>query len=184
MRGKTSRASGRLSGWGWALSGVAVALLGVHLLWALPDAAGVARFMLTLPPRSAKESLQAARARLFGAPYTTAIDLIRRALPLDRPYLLVAGESLEDGGVFWVRYDLAPRPPLLLGRLDDLTDAGGLRRALGAEGGQLPVVVAFAAQPPRLLSTATLLRWVARRAAARPTPAAAAAAPSPLAHGG
>jgi hypothetical protein len=148
---------------GWALNGVALALVAVYLASALPVAAGIARFMLRLPARAARESLPEARARLFGADYTAGVDALRRALPPAQPYILVAGDALRDGGAFWVRYDLAPRPPLFLGQLDTLTDAAGLRRALGADLRRLPVVVAYATRPPRLLDTGALLRWIERR---------------------
>jgi hypothetical protein len=45
------------------------------------------------------------RARVFGRRYTSAIELIRRVIPEDEPYLL----SAEDAPIAWVRYDLLPR---------------------------------------------------------------------------
>jgi hypothetical protein len=176
MRGKA---------FGWALNGAAVALLAVYFASALPVAAGIAGFMLRLPARATRESLPAARARLFGAEYTAGVDALRRALPPAQPYILVAGGTLDDGGVFWMRYDLAPRPPLFLGQLDRLAgasgsgDAGsaGLRRALAHELGRFPVVVAYAAQPPRLLDGETLLRWIERRGKTRGGAASPPAAP-------
>jgi hypothetical protein len=148
---------------GWVLHGAAVALLAVYLLSALPVAAGIARFMLLLPARAARESLPEARARLFGAAYTAGVDAIRRALPPAQPYILVAGDAFQDGGAFWVRYDLAPRPPLFLGPLDRLADAPALRRALGDDLRRLPVVIAYATRPPILLDGEALLRAIERR---------------------
>jgi hypothetical protein len=177
---------------GWALQGVALALVAVYLASALPVAAGIAGFMLRLPARAALETLPAARARLFGAGYAAGIDNLRRALPPAQPYLLIAGGSLADGGAFWVRYDLAPRPPLFLGRLDRLLAGAeategpegaagpGLRRALAHELSRIPAVVAYASQPPRLLDGGTLLRWIERRKQIRSGAASPpAAAPEP-----
>lgn len=152
---------------GGLLDGLALALLVLYLGSALPAAASIARFMLGLPARAAHESLPTARARLFGGAYAAGIDALRRTLPPGRPYILVAGDVFADGGAFWVRWDLAPRPPLFLGQLDRLTDAAGLRRALGGEPRRLPVVVAWADRPPVLLDGDALLRWIARRADAR-----------------
>ncbi len=163
---------------GLALNGAAVVLLAVYFASALPVAVGIAGFMLRLPARAARESLPAARARLFGAEYTAGVETLRRALPPAQPYILVAGGTLDDGGAFWVRYDLAPRPPLFLGPLDRLAtgaaagaadpggsrDGGsaGLRRALAHELSRFPVVVAYSAQAPRLLDGEALLRWIER----------------------
>jgi hypothetical protein len=56
-----------------------------------------------------------ARRRTFGAAYTDAIDAIRRALPDDSWYLVVSPEPADASGwALWVRYDLAPRRPILI----------------------------------------------------------------------
>src|ERR1700688_3537665 len=47
----------------------------------------------------------AVRARVFSHRYTSAIELIRRVIPEDEPYLL----SANDASIAWVRYDLLPR---------------------------------------------------------------------------
>lgn len=70
-----------------------------------------------------------ARRRAFGAEYMGAIDGIRRALPEDSWYLLVSPEKTEaDGWALWVRYDLAPRRPVLI----QARAKGGLRSPSGA----------------------------------------------------
>jgi hypothetical protein len=56
-----------------------------------------------------------ARRRTFGAAYSDAIETIRHDLPPDAWYLLVPGDlPKETGWELWVRYDLAPRRPILL----------------------------------------------------------------------
>ena len=55
------------------------------------------------------------RRQTFGAAYTGAIGDIRRAIPKDAWYLLISPEQTEaDGWALWVRYDLAPRRPVLI----------------------------------------------------------------------
>jgi hypothetical protein len=149
---------------GWAVNLVAAALVALYLAAALPRAAGVVGFMLRLPGRTAGESLPAARARLFGGEYSRAIDLIRRQIPVEQPYALVAGDSAQSGGVLWVRYDLAPRRAVYLGelgRLARVSDIGGLRAALGSD--LQTVVVAYAGAPPHLYRLEDFLRSLGRR---------------------
>jgi len=56
-----------------------------------------------------------ARRRTFGAAYTKAIDTIRRELPPNASYLLVPeNTTAAPGWELWVRYDLAPRRPILI----------------------------------------------------------------------
>jgi hypothetical protein len=59
------------------------------------------------------ESEEAANRRLFGAETTVAVDAIRGALLPDEPYIF-----LDDDGCgyarFWLRYDLAPHPVILV----------------------------------------------------------------------
>ncbi len=134
---------------GTALRVVATVLVGAYLVCAVPRAADISLFMLRLPARAAGESLTAARARLFGKEYTGAIEEIRRRVSAGEPYALVAGDGQESGGAYWVRYDLAPRRAVFLGRLERLRDAAGLGRALPVAVRQ--VVVAYAGRPPRLV---------------------------------
>jgi hypothetical protein len=55
-----------------------------------------------------------ARRRTSGAAYTDAIESIRRSLPRDAWYLLVPDKVSTTGWELWVRYDLAPRRPILI----------------------------------------------------------------------
>lgn len=67
----------------------------------------------------------AARSAAFGPLYVARLEEIRRTIPHDEPYFLVDG---EEGPVFgasiWVRYQLAPRQAIDLGRLADLRRRG------------------------------------------------------------
>jgi hypothetical protein len=82
-----------------------------------------------------------ARRRASGAAYTDAIESIRRALPRDAWYLLVPYKvSSTTGWEFWVRYDLAPRRPILI--------QPRARRGLRApNGGAVPKWVRWAVIP-------------------------------------
>src|SRR5215472_12728899 len=121
MRGNAGARLGR------GLDLLALGALSVYLAaavpWALVRAAGDVDLAI-----ETGESLAAGRARVYGERYSQAIDQIRRDLPVSEPYLLVEGGSPASGGVFWVRYDLAPRRAVYLGRLDELTDAARVRR--------------------------------------------------------
>lgn len=139
---------------------VATVLVGAYLVCAVPRAADISLFMLRLPARAAGESLTAARARLFGEEYTRAIEEVRRRIPVGEPYALVAGDGQESGGAYWVRYDLAPRRAVFLGRLNGLRDAAVLGCALPVEIRQ--VVVAYAGRPPRLVERRRFLQEIAR----------------------
>lgn len=186
---------------GWARIALAASLVGVYLASTAPAALRVSLFMLRLPARAAHESLPAARARLFGEGYASAVDALRRRLPLDRPYALATGAveppggggasgsaipnaagaaaGVDDAGAgFWVRYDLAPRRAVFIGRLDQLRDAAALRRELNADLQQ--VVVAAPGLPPRLFDRESFLQEIARHGgAAGAAPAASHSSGSP-----
>jgi hypothetical protein len=111
----------------------------------------------------AHESLAEARARVYGEAYTRAIDQIRRELPAGDGYLLVEGGDPGTGGAYWVRYDLAPRRAVYLGRLDELTSGARIRRRLAAN--LRHVVVAFdTREPPRLYDRYRFIQEIDRRA--------------------
>ena len=68
-----------------------------------------------------------ARQRTFGVAYTDAIDAIRRDLPGDAWYLLFPPRPPTDPGwAMWVRYDLAPRRPVLIESRHGLSTANGM----------------------------------------------------------
>ena len=128
-----------------------------------------------------RETPAEARARVAGDDYIRAIDDIRRALPPTEAYLLVEGGRPQDGGAYWVRYDLAPRRALFLGRLTELTDAHRLRQRLGAN--LHHVVVAYGpGLPPHLYDRYRFVGEIAQRsaAAAAAPPAASATVPKAL----
>jgi hypothetical protein len=149
---------------GRAMAMAALVAMGLFLVAAVPGALEEAWDEVGIAART-HESPSEARTRIFGESYTRAIDEIRRALPADEGYLLVEGGSGLLGGSYWVRYDLAPRRAIYLGRLDELTDANRLRRRLSAN--LRHVVVAFAAgKPPRLYDRYRFLQEIDRRARA------------------
>jgi hypothetical protein len=104
------------------------------------------------------EDPAAARRRIFGAEYVAAIERMRRAIPPDGAYWLVDAQPSEQGALYWIRFDLAPRRAELLGRLDELPPAAELRRRR-ARGARLVVVAYGRERPPRLLYRSELLRW-------------------------
>ncbi len=147
---------------------LALALLGVYFALNAPRTASIARYLLSLPRQVAGESTAAACARLFGTPYCQAIDQLRRALPVDRPYLLVAGDSPGTGAIYWVRYDLAPRRAVYLGQLNHLTAAAWdrLDRLLPADFQQ--VVIACSQAPASVLDRRTFAARIGSLAPSAP----------------
>lgn len=89
--------------------------------------------------RWAALDLREARRRTFGAAYTDAVEAIRRELPSDASYLLVPRHT-PIGWELWVRYDLAPRRPILI----QSRAGGGLR---GPKGTAVPKRVDWAVVP-------------------------------------
>jgi hypothetical protein len=115
---------------GLALDLAAVVAFGLYLAAAVPTAVRRGLGLLALPSRCAGESDAAVQARFWGPSYVAGIDEIRRSLPEDEAYLLVEAGRPQDGGVYWVRFDLAPRRAIYLGHLTELTDVNRLRRRL------------------------------------------------------
>lgn len=62
----------------------------------------------------------AGRTRIFGSGYTQTVETIRRTLRDTAPYALLEAGSPDEGGTLWLRYDLAPRKAIELGRMGDL----------------------------------------------------------------
>jgi hypothetical protein len=70
--------------------------------------------------------------------------------------VLINADEEDEGMPLWVRFDLAPRRAIFLGRLKDLPRR--VRRAF-PRGGQ-PVVLTFDdREPPRLVSRDEFLDW-------------------------
>jgi hypothetical protein len=146
------------------LDGLALTLFAAFLVVAVPQAVMRAAGMLNLAQYARGESAEAGRIRLEGEPYVRGIDAIRAAVPADEPYLLVEGGRLTDGDTYWVRYDLAPRRAILLGRLADMAGAGPAIRRLGSR--LRHVVVAYGhGAPPRLYDRFEFVEELDRRAA-------------------
>jgi hypothetical protein len=164
------------------LAGLALTLFTAFLAVAVPQAVMRAAGMLNLAQYARGESAETGRVRLEGEPYVRGIDAIRAAVPEDEPYLLVEGGRLTDGDTYWVRFDLAPRRAILLGRLADLTGAGPAIRRLGSRLHHVVVAHGHGA-PPRLYDRYEFVEELDRRAAGAggagtgggPAPAAAAA---------
>ena len=102
------------------------------------------------------EAPPTARRRVFGVPYTAAIEGIRRALPPDSVYVLINADDKDDGFPLWVRYDLAPNRAIYLGRLSKLPP--NVRRAF-PRGGQPVVLTDGDREPPRLIDRDDFLDW-------------------------
>jgi hypothetical protein len=146
------------------LDGLALTLFAAFLVVAVPQAVMRAAGMLNLAQYARGESAEAGRVRLEGEPYVRGIDAIRAAVLADEPYLLVEGGRLTDGDTYWVRYDLAPRRAILLGRLADMAGAGPAIRRLGSR--LRHVVVAYGhGAPPRLYDRFEFVEELDRRAA-------------------
>lgn len=134
-------------------AGALAALIGVGV----PSMLYRSAFVISDARRWASLDFLEARRRTFGAAHTDAIEAIRRKLPRDTSYLLLVPQSTgaTTGWELWVRYDLAPRQPILI-----LSRAGrGLR---GSGGGAVPRWVRWAVVPgdndvPVLLTREQLL---------------------------
>ena len=164
MRGASpdpSRAlPGRRAGLDRALDLAAAGLLGLFLAVAVPwGLLGAGRDLYRAA--YAHETLAEARARVYGEDYSRAIDQIRGELPEDEGYLLVEGGHPGSGGAYWVRYDLAPRRAVYLGRLDELTSGERMRRRLAVN--LRHVVVTFdTGESPRLYERYRFLQEIDR----------------------
>ena len=88
------------------------------------------------------------RSRLFNPEYAEAIEEIRRTIPPHGVYALVDADPAEEGSVFWVRFDLAPRRAAYLGFLPDLRSPRVVRERLIREARW--VIVASVRRPPVL----------------------------------
>jgi hypothetical protein len=108
----------------------------------------------------AGEDTLAIRRRTFGSAYVRAIEQIRRRIPRDGEYLLVR-DVTEGGGVFWVRFELAPRRARFIGDWNELPDARTLRREL-PPGFRQVVIAHTVPRPPILMDREAFLRALDR----------------------
>jgi hypothetical protein len=111
---------------------------------------------------TAGESAFQERSRTFGPAYTDAIEALRRTIPRDGAYLLFNGDAQEEGGPIWVRFDLAPRRAIFLGRLRDAGSAPRIKRR--APRNARWVVIAYGPyRPPVLLERHEFLQRLPAR---------------------
>lgn len=114
-----------------SLATLALVLLAVHLGMAVPRALLRSSWEVRNLIATRHETPFEKRVRSFGPGYTQAIEQIRRKIPPDGAYLLINSHpDFEEGGPLWVKYDLAPRRAVYLGKLDDLGSADRLRRRM------------------------------------------------------
>jgi hypothetical protein len=108
---------------------LALALLALYLAVSIPRALlRSAREVRSLATHR-HETPYDKRVRNFGPGYAEAIERIRRKIPPDGAYLLInTHKDFEEGGPLWVKFDLAPRRAVYLGKLDQLGSADRLRR--------------------------------------------------------
>jgi hypothetical protein len=105
-----------------ALRRIVIAACAVSLLAGAPlTLARVARRIGTAV-RYLGEDARGARVRHLGKPMVATIDAIRRAVPADGAYLLIDGGEEYQAAAYWVRFELAPRRPILAGRWRLLRD--------------------------------------------------------------
>lgn len=144
-----------------ALRAFALALFAAFLAVSLPSAAVRAAKRIVQAVGLTGESPEAARRRVMGDPWVDAIDKIRRTIPPDGPYLLVDATKEEEGGAYWVRYELAPRRALYLGKAEELPPPERLGPEL-AEGPPWIVVALRDREPPLLFPKESFLRALER----------------------
>jgi hypothetical protein len=59
-------------------------------------------------------SIEERRELVFGAPYEAAVAEIRKQVPPEDTYAIWEAGSARPGDAYWIRFDLAPRKPVLL----------------------------------------------------------------------
>lgn len=110
-----------------------------------------------------KETPLQRRERSFGSGYTQAIEQIRRTIPPDGAYLLINGRpDFEEGGPLWVKFDLAPRRAVYLGKLHDLGSADRLRRRT-PRAARWVVIAHGPYDPPVLIERYRFIRQIEER---------------------
>jgi hypothetical protein len=140
----------------------AAALLAIYGALALPGA--IAKTALTLRDgfERRRESLEAARARVFGPDYAAGIERARAAIPIQGEYLLFDAGRVEEGALNWVRYDLAPRRAVSGGPIERLGRPERVRRRI--ERSPAICVVARPRVAPLVMSQDEFVAWLARGA--------------------
>jgi hypothetical protein len=114
----------------------ALVLFLCFVLFGLPDAVVRSARLVAQAIASRGEDKGAVEHRTRSAAYIATIERLRALIPRDGAYFLVDGLPVDRCATCWVRFDLAPRKPLLLGFAKDLV--GGpqaVARAFVALGG-------------------------------------------------
>jgi hypothetical protein len=142
---------------------LALALLALQLAVALPRAllrsAHEGRDLIV----HRNETPLQQRVRTFGPGYVQAIEQIRRTIPPDGAYLLINGHGgVEEGGPIWVKFDLAPRRAVYLGKLEDLGNADRLRRRM-PRAARWVVIAHGEYDPPILVERYRFVRQIEER---------------------
>jgi hypothetical protein len=145
------------------LAKLALALFVLYLAVALPRAllrsAHEGREMIA----HRKETPFQRRERTYGSGYAKAIEQIRRTIPPDGAYLLINGHpDFEEGGPLWVKFDLAPRRAVYLGKLHDLGNADRLRRRT-PRAARWVVIAHGPYEPPVLIERYRFMRQIEER---------------------
>jgi hypothetical protein len=109
--------------------------------------------------RFGQEDYKAALGRYRGATYVAAIERIKETIPESEAYFVV--EGVADGNdSYFARFDLAPRPSVWLGRINE-TPAIALAKLRNLEPEVKWVVVARLPDPgPEVLSREEYIRHV------------------------
>ena len=134
----------------WCFRRVALAAFLLSLIAGLPLTAVRTLLRVGRATLSLGEDTRGARVRLLGAATVAALDSIRRAIPEDGEYLLVDGGEELQAEAYWVRFELAPRRAVFLGRLSEMERTPRLSWKLPLAARW--VVVAYPGGPSRLLS--------------------------------
>jgi hypothetical protein len=95
-----------------------LALVAVYLAAAFSLAAPASFERVKAAAAHQRETELTAAKRLFGSDFAVGVESVRQALAAGEPYLLIHAGERWTGGPFWVRYALAPRPAVFLGRLE------------------------------------------------------------------
>lgn len=131
------------------LATLALGLFAVYLVLSVSQAAFETAKNGVLLFRTRGETPLQERSRVYGPVYAHAIETIRRTIPRDGAYILVNGESEEQGGQFWVKFDLAPRRAVYLGELGTLASVDRLRKRMPRAARW--VVIAYGSYRPPVL---------------------------------
>jgi hypothetical protein len=145
-----------------ALSSLALLLLALHLVLSLPPVVRVAAQRVSHLYWTWGESSREERTRTFGPDYVSAIETIRRTIPRDGAYVLINGDPLDDGGPLWVKFDLAPRRAVFLGRLRESDDGSRIRNRM-PRAARWVVITYGDYRPPLLLERHELVRRLRER---------------------